>query len=135
MKHFTFDKPKLVKRIKFLMKREGVKPGVLIEQTEYKRSTFYRHMNLSVDDLPGIEDLLKLSYVLNTSLDYLARGKGAAKVAHLQNETFFNTMKMFYNEEQEAYGILLSILTKLKYEKVEALTDKVVNYGVETKLF
>lgn len=135
MKEIKFDKTKYVQRLRRLIKREQVKIASLIETTAYKRSTFYRHLNLAVDDVPGVAELIKLSIALNTSLDYLATGSGAEKIAHLQFDEFQKTMKKLYSEELEAYGILINILMKLEYKQVETLVDVALAYGSQTDLF
>lgn len=128
MNDIYFIKSGFVQRVKKLMRREGISPTKLVEMTNYNRSTFYRHTNLSSDDEPSPTDLLRLCTVLNTSLDYLLRGYGAEYVSNQKIGSMLKMMEKVYDEEQEAYGILFDMIMELPYEEVETITDVALLY-------
>lgn len=129
------DKHAFIRRVKSLMKRENLRPSELIKRSDYKKATFYVHMAFDKPQKPGIDELIRLSYALNTTIDYLARGKGASEVNHAESDKFYELVEKMYDVDREAYGILFSIILKLEYKNVEVLSDLALTFGESTDLF
>lgn len=123
------DKDAFIRRVKSLMKRENLKPKELMDRSGYAKATYYKHMNFDSPVKPGIDDIIRLSYFLNTSIDYLVRGKGAIEVNHAESDKFFDLVEAMYHTEREAYGILFNIILKLTYTEVEVAADMALAYA------
>lgn len=119
----TYDKNKFCERIQELMKRLGVKKNYIVTHSHYNRRTLTRHLDPNDPSLPKLDDLVALSCLLNTSLDYLCYGRGIQYVSENERDKIFTIMEMFSNEEHPEYAMILQAITHFEPKQVGHMAD------------